>query len=78
MLYCLANIALKTSSRYAPGLSLMVNYYPKKRENDTINDIHSDLRHITIAQHLGDGVHVWLVIAYSVALFNYCFAIFSK
>ena len=28
-------------------------YYPKERENDTINEIHCDLRHVTIAQHLG-------------------------
>ena len=24
-------------------------YYPKERENDTIGEIHSDLRHVTIA-----------------------------
>ena len=30
-------------------------YYPKERENYTINEIHSDLRHVTIAQHLGVG-----------------------
>ena len=53
-------------------------YYPKERENDTINEIHSDLRHVTIAQHLGGGVHVRLVIAYNVALFYHCFAIFGR
>ena len=53
-------------------------YYPNKRENDTINEIHSDLRYITIAQHLGGGVHDPLVIAYNVALFYYCFAFFSS
>ena len=30
-------------------------YYPKERENDTSNEIYSDLRHVTIAQHLGVG-----------------------
>ena len=44
-------------------------YYTKKREIDTINEIHSDLRHVTIAQLLGGGVHVRLVIAYNIALF---------
>ena len=44
-------------------------YYPKERENDTINEIYSDLRHVTIAQHLGGWVDVWLVITYNVALF---------
>jgi len=39
------------------------------RENDTINEIHSDLHHVTIVQDLGGGVHVWLVTAYNVALF---------
>ena len=53
-------------------------YYPKERENYTINEIHSDLRQVTIAQHLGGRVHVWLVIAYNVALFYYCFTIFSR
>ena len=53
-------------------------YYHKEREHYTVNEIHSDLRHVTIAQHLGDGVHVWLVIAFNVALFYYCFAIFSR
>ena len=53
-------------------------YYPKERENVTINEIHSDLRHVTIAQYLRGGVHVWLVITYNVALFYYCFAIFSR
>ena len=53
-------------------------YYPKERENDTINEIYSDLRHVTIAQHLGGGVDVWLVITYNVALFYYCFAVFSR
>ena len=55
-------------------------YYtkPKEREHDTINEIHSNLRHVTIVQHLGGWVHVWLVIAYNVALFYYCFAVFSK
>ena len=53
-------------------------YYPKERDNDTINDIHSDLRNVTIAQHLGGGLHVWLVIAYNVALIYYCFAIFGS
>ena len=53
-------------------------YYPKERENYIINKINSDLRHVTIAQHLGDGVHVWLLIAYNVALFYFCFAIFSR
>ena len=49
------------------------------RENDTTNEIHSDLRHVTIAQHLGrGGVQVWLVTAYNVALFYYYFAIFSR
>ena len=50
-------------------------YYYKERENDTINEIHSDWRHVTISEHLGGGVHVWLMIAYNVALFYYCFAI---
>ena len=49
-----------------------------KRENNIINEIDSDLRHVTIAQHLGGGVHVWLVVAYNVALFYYCFEIFSR
>ena len=53
-------------------------YYTKKREIDTINEIHSDLRHVTIAQHLGGGVHVQLVIAYNIALFYYCFAQSSR
>ena len=53
-------------------------YYPKERENVTISEIHSDLRHVTIAQHLGGGVHVWLVITYKVALFYDCFATFSR
>ena len=53
-------------------------YYPKERENDTINEIYSDLRHVAIAQHLGGWVDVWLVITYSVALFYYCFAIFRR
>jgi len=26
-------------------------YYPKERNNDTINEIHSELRHFMIAQH---------------------------
>ena len=53
-------------------------YYPKECENVTINEIYSDLRHVTIAQHLGGGVDVWLVITYNVALFYYCFAVFSS
>ena len=53
-------------------------YYPKERENDTINEIHSDLRQVTIAQHLGGWVDVWLVITYNVALFYYCIAVFSR
>ena len=53
-------------------------YYPKERKNVTINEIHSDLRHVTIAQHLGGGVHIRLVITYNVALFYYCFALFSR
>ena len=53
-------------------------YYPKERENDTINDIYSDLRHVTIAQHLWGWVDVWPVITYNVALFFYCFAVFSR
>ena len=53
-------------------------HYSKERENVTINEIHPDLRHVTIAQHLGGGVHVLLVITYSVALFYYCLAIFSR
>ena len=52
--------------------------YHKDRENDTINEIYSDLRHVTIAQDLGGGVVVWLVITYNVALFYYCFAVFSR
>ena len=52
-------------------------HYPNERDNDTINEIHSDLHHVMTAQHLGGGVYVWLVIAYNVALFYYCFAIFS-
>ena len=44
-------------------------YYHKEREHDTINEIHPDLRHVRIAQHLGGGVHMWLVITYNVALF---------
>ena len=47
-------------------------YYPKERKNYTINENHSDSRHVTIAQHFGGGVHVWLMIAYNVALFYYC------
>ena len=43
-------------------------YYPKERENDKINEIYSDLRHVTIVQHLGGWVDVWLVITYNVAL----------
>ena len=53
------------------------NYYRKERENDTINEIHSDLLHVKVAQYLGGGVHLWLVITYNVTLFYYCFAIFS-
>ena len=53
-------------------------YYPKERKNDTINEIYSDLRHFTIALHLRDGVNVWLVITYNVALFYYCFTVFSR
>ena len=58
-------------------------FYPKERENDTINGIHFVLRHVTsrhvtIAQHLGGGVNVWLVITYNVALFYYCFAIITR
>ena len=53
-------------------------YYVKKREIDTINEIHPDLRHVTIAQHLGGGVHVWLMTAYKVALFYYCIAPFHS
>ena len=58
-------------------------YYPKERENYTINEIYSDLRHVTsrhvtIAQHLGGCVGVWLVITYNVALFYYCFAVISR
>ena len=53
-------------------------YYPKERVNDTINEIHSDLRHVTITQQLGGEVHVWLVSAYNVALFYYYFALFSR
>ena len=53
-------------------------YYPKERENVTINEIYSDLRHVAIAQHLGGGVDVWLVITYNVALLYYCFAVFSR
>jgi len=45
-------------------------HYPKERESDTINEIHSDLRHVTIAQHLGGGVNVWFVIAYNFALIH--------
>ena len=52
--------------------------YPKEREHDTINDINSDFRYVTIAQLIGGGVHVWVVIAYNVALFHYCFARFSR
>ena len=44
-------------------------YYPKERENYTINEMYSDLRHVTIAQHLEGGVHVWLGITYNIALF---------
>ena len=53
-------------------------YYPKERENDIINEIYSDLHHVTIAQHLGGGVDVWLMITYNVALFYYCFAVFRR
>ena len=53
-------------------------YYPKERENDTINEIHTNLSHVTTAQHLGGGVDVWLVITYNVARFYYCFALFSR
>ena len=53
-------------------------YYPKERNNYTINDIRSDLRHVTIAQHVGGGVYVWLVNVYNLALFHYCFALFSR
>jgi len=55
--------------------SLIVYYYHKKRENDTISEIHFELRHVTFVQHLVGGVHVRLVIAYNVALFYYCFAL---
>ena len=41
-------------------LYIRVNYYPKKRENDIINEIHSYLRHITIAQHVGLGGGVYM------------------
>ena len=59
----LTNITLITSS--------------KKRENDTIAEIHSDLRHVTIAQHFfgGEGLHDRLVSSYNVAVFYYCFAL---
>ena len=41
-------------------------YYPKERENDTINEIHNDLRLVTIAQRTLRGwVRVWFVIALS-------------
>ena len=53
-------------------------YYTKKREIDKINEIHSDSRHVTIAQHLGGGVYFRLVIAYNIALFYYCFAQSSR
>ena len=44
-------------------------YYPKERESYTINDILPDLRHVTIAQNLGVGVHVWFVNVYNLALY---------
>ena len=37
-------------------------YYPKERENDTINEIYSDLRYVTIAQHLVGGVDILLLL----------------
>ena len=46
-------------------------YYHKERENDTINEIYSDLCHVMIAQHIGGGVDVWLVITYNVGLFYF-------
>ena len=53
-------------------------YYPKKRENDTINEIQFDVRHKGITQQLRGGVCVRLLIAYNVALFYYCFELFSR
>ena len=52
-------------------------YYTKECEDYTINKIHSDLRHVMIAQHLGSGDHVWLVHVYNLALCYYCLALFS-
>ena len=49
-------------------------YYLKERENE----IHSDLRHVTIAKYLGGGVNVWFVIAYNFALIYNCFAILDR
>ena len=44
-------------------------FYTKERENYTINEIISDLRHDTIVQHLVVGVHVWFVNVYNLAPF---------
>ena len=52
-------------------------YYHKERENYSINEIHSDLRHVTVAQHLGGGVHVWLLNVYNLSPLYYCFALFN-
>ena len=43
-----------------------------------INEIHSVLRHVKIAQHLVGGEYVRLVIAYNVALCNYFFALVTR
>ena len=55
-------------------------FYPKERENDTkkLNLLRFASRHVTIAQHLGGWVDVWLVITYNVAIFYYCFDVFSR
>ena len=52
-------------------------YYPNEPEHYIINEIHSDLRHVTIAQYLGGGVYFWLVNMYNLSLFYYCFALFG-
>ena len=40
-------------------------YFPKEREHATGNELHSDLNHVTIVQHVGGGVHIWFVNVYN-------------
>jgi len=54
-------------------------YYLEERESNTMNELYSDLRHVTIAiAHLGDGAYLWFVNMYNLALFYCCFAQLSR